>query len=114
MQEQLVFESHGKRDLNQMRSLRLPSEDPRIERPLYMKSEIRPPEMVCQGFMPLEHEKVEEQTCSCKNNGKRCQNRYTCPKSGSSLDIKRKHRQQCYLKLSEVSLTERTSEEQMS
>ena len=35
-----------------------------------MKGEIRPPEMVCQGFMPLEHEKVEEQTCSCKNNGK--------------------------------------------
>ena len=52
MQEQLVIESHGKRDLNQMRSLRLPSEDPRIERPLYMKGEIRPPEMVCQGFMP--------------------------------------------------------------
>ena len=66
MQEQLVIESHGKRDLNQMRSLRLPSEDPRIERPLYMKGEIRPPEMVCQGFMPLEHEKVEEQTCFCK------------------------------------------------
>ena len=39
MQEQLVIESHGKRDLNQMRSLRLPSEDPRIERPLYMKGE---------------------------------------------------------------------------
>ena len=55
----------AKRDLNQMRSLRLPSEDPRIERPLYMKGEIRPPEMVCQGFMPLEQE-VEEQTCSCK------------------------------------------------
>ena len=73
MQEQLVIESHGKRDLNQMRSLRLPSEDPRIERPLYMKGEIRTPEMVCQGFMPLEHEKVEEQTCSCKHNGKRCQ-----------------------------------------
>ena len=90
MQEQLVIESHGKRDLNQMRSLRLPSEDPRIERPLYMKGEIRHPEMVCQGFMPLEHEKVEEQNCSCKNNGKRCQNRYTCPKSGSSLDIKKK------------------------
>ena len=114
MQEQLVIESHGKRDLNQMRSLRLPSEDPRIERPLYMKGERRPPEMVCQGFMPLEHEKVEEQTCTCKNNGKRCQNRYTCPKSGSSLDIKRKHRQQCCLILSEVSLEERTSEEQMS
>ena len=60
MREQLVIESHGKRDLNQMRSLRLPSEDPSIERPLYMKGEIRPPEMVCQGFMPLEHEKVEE------------------------------------------------------
>ena len=53
MQEQLVIESHGKRDLNQMRSMRLPSEDPRIERPLNMKGEIRPPEMVCQGFMPL-------------------------------------------------------------
>ena len=79
MQEQLVIESHGKRDLNQMRSLRL-----------YMKGEIRPPEMVCLGFMPLEHEKVEEQTSSCKNSDKRCQNRYTCPKSGSSLDIKKK------------------------
>ena len=67
MQEQLVIESHGKRDLNQMRSLSLPSEDPRIERPLYMKSEIRPPEMVCQRFMPLEHE-VEEKTCSCRKN----------------------------------------------
>ena len=32
------------RDLNQMRSLRLPSEDPRIDRPLYMKGQIRPPE----------------------------------------------------------------------
>ena len=52
-----------------MRSLRLPSEDPRIEGPPYMKGEKRPPEMVCQGFMPLEHE-VEEQTC----DGKRCQN----------------------------------------
>ena len=77
-------------NLNQMKSLRLPSEDPRIKRPLYMKGEIRPPVIVCQGFMPLEHEKVEEQTCSCKNNGKRCQNRYTCPKSESSLDIKKK------------------------
>ena len=67
-----MIESHGKRDLNKMRSLRLPSEDPRIEGP--PKGEIRPPEIVCQGFMPLEHEKVEEQTCSCKNNGKRCQN----------------------------------------
>ena len=56
MQEQLVIESHGKRDLNKMRSLRLPSEDPRIEGPPYMKGEKRPPEMVCQGFMPLEHE----------------------------------------------------------
>ena len=74
MQEQLVIESHDKRDLNKMRSLRLPSEDPRIEGPPYMKGEKRPPEMVCQGFMPLEHEKVEEQTCSRKNNGKRCQN----------------------------------------
>ena len=45
---------------------------------------------------------------------KRCQNRYTCAKSGSSLDIKRKHRQQCCLRLSEVSLEERASEEQMS
>ena len=68
-----MIESHGKRDLNKMRSLRLPSEDPRIEGPPYMKGEKRPPEMVCQGFMALEHE-VEEQTCSCKNNGKRCQN----------------------------------------
>ena len=74
MQEQLVIESHDKRDLNNMRSLRLPSEDPRIEGPPYMKGEKRTPEMVCQGFMPLEHEKVKEQTCSCKNNGKRCQN----------------------------------------
>ena len=68
-----------------MRSLRLPSEDPRIERPLNMKGQvrpprierplnmkgqIRPPEMICQGFMPLEHVYVEEQTCSCKNNDK--------------------------------------------
>ena len=60
-----MIESHGKRDLNKMRSLRLPSEDPRIEGPPYMKGEKRPPEMVCQRFMPLEHE-VEEQTCSCK------------------------------------------------
>ena len=30
MREQLVIESHGKRDLNQMRSLRLPSEDPKL------------------------------------------------------------------------------------
>ena len=66
-------ESHGKRDLNKMRSPRLPSEDPRIEGPPYMKGEKSPREMVCQGFMPLGHE-VEEQTCSCKNNGKRCQN----------------------------------------
>ena len=76
MQEQLVIESHDKRDLNKMRSLRLPSEDPRIEGPPYIKGEKRAPEMVCQGFMPLEHEKVEEQTCSSKNNGKRCQNTY--------------------------------------
>ena len=41
-----------------MRSLRLPSEDPRIEGPPYMKGEKRPPEMVCQGFMPLEHEEI--------------------------------------------------------
>ena len=61
-----MIESHGQRDLNQMRSVTLPSEDPRIERPLHMKGE-----MVCQGFMPLEHEKVEEQTCSCKKNGKK-------------------------------------------
>ena len=53
-----MIESHGKRDLNKMRSLRLPSEDPRIEGLPYMKgeNEKRPPEMVCQGFMPLEHE----------------------------------------------------------
>ena len=60
-----MIESHGKRDLNQMRNLRLPSEDPRIERPPYMKGEKRPPEMVCQGFMTLEHE-VEEQTKDAK------------------------------------------------
>ena len=54
MQEQLVIESHGKRDLNQMRNLTLQSEDPRSERPLYVKGEIRPPETVCQGFMPFE------------------------------------------------------------
>ena len=47
-----MIESHGKRDLNKMRSLRLPSEDPRIEGPPYMKGEKRPPEMVCQRFMP--------------------------------------------------------------
>ena len=45
---------------------------------------------------------------------KRCKNRYTCSKSGCPLDIKRKHKQQCCLRLSEVSLEERTSEEQMS
>ena len=39
MQEQLMIESHDKRDLNKMRSLRLPSEDPRIEGPPYMKGE---------------------------------------------------------------------------
>ena len=59
-----MIESHGKRDLNKMRSLRLPSEDARIERPPYLKGELRPPEIVCQGFMPIEHEKEEEQTCS--------------------------------------------------
>ena len=53
-----------------MRSLRLPSEDPRIEGPPYMKGEKRPPEMVCQRFMPLEHE-AEEQTCSCKKKKKK-------------------------------------------
>ena len=93
-----------------MRSLRLPSEDPRIEGPPYMKGEKRPPEMVCQGFMPLEHE-VEEQTCSCKNNGKRCQN--TRPKSGSCLDLK-KAQTTVLPGLSEESLKERTNEEQMS
>ena len=50
MQEQLVIESHDKRDLNKMRSLRLPSEDPRIEGPPYMKGEKRPPEMASSGF----------------------------------------------------------------
>ena len=89
-----MIESHGKRDLNKMRSLRLPSEDPRIEGPPYMKGEKRPPEMVCQRFMPLEHE-VEEQTCSCKNNGKRCQNTHV-PRVEAGL-IKRKPRQQCSL-----------------
>ena len=51
-----MIESHGKRDLNKMISLRLASEDPRIEGPPYMKGEIRPAEMVCQGFKSLEHE----------------------------------------------------------
>ena len=56
MQEQLVIESHGKRDLNQMRSLKQPTDDPKFERLLQMKGLIRPPEKVCQRFMPLEHE----------------------------------------------------------
>ena len=74
-----------------------------------MKGQIRPPEMVYQGFMPL-----EEQTCSCRNNGKMLPKIDTRPKNGSSLDIKRKHRQPCCLRLSEVSLEERTSKEPMS
>ena len=63
MQEQLVIESHGKEILI---SLRQPSEDLKIERPLYMKGLIRPQEMVCQRFMPMEHVYVKKQTCSCR------------------------------------------------
>ena len=45
-----------------------------------MKGPIRPQEMVCETFMPQEHDQVEEQTRSCGKMANKCLNSDTSQK----------------------------------